>query len=284
MAATEVRRLAVLGHPIAHSKSPALHTAAYAALGLPWSYGTADVESGSLGQFIDELGDEWRGLSLTMPLKREALPLLAGVDEHVMLSGAANTVLLDRQGGRATLRGFNTDVRGVIEALRGAGVTEVATARILGGGATAASVLIALDRLGVERVAIAVRAPEKLGQLIAIAEQLDIELSIETLGGVDSGPDVEVVISTLPNGAEVAVSAGDPTGRVLLDVAYQPWPTPLAAVWLAGGGVVVPGLEMLAHQALAQVRIFVGGSQDAALPDEDAVFSAMRHAVGLASL
>ncbi len=284
MAATEVRRLAVLGHPIAHSKSPALHTAAYAALGLPWSYGTADVESGSLGQFIDELGDEWRGLSLTMPLKREALPLLAGVDDHVMLSGAANTVLLDRQGGRATLRGFNTDVRGVIEALRGAGVTEVATARILGGGATAASVLIALDRLGVERVAIAVRAPEKLGQLIAIAEQLDIELSIETLGGVDSRADVEVVISTLPNGAEVAVSAGDPTGRVLLDVAYEPWPTPLAAVWLAGGGVVVPGLEMLAHQALAQVRIFVGGSPDAALPDEDAVFSAMRHAVGLAPL
>jgi shikimate dehydrogenase len=284
VAATEARRLAVLGHPIAHSKSPALHTAAYAALGLPWSYGAADVESGSLGTFIDDLGTEWRGLSLTMPLKREVLPLLDSVDELVMLSGAANTVLLDRQAGRATLRGFNTDVYGVIEALRGGGVTEVATARILGGGATAASVLIALHRLGVERVAIAARAPEKLGELIAIAEQLDIELTIETLGAVDSGAGVEVVVSTLPNGADAAVSAGDPTGRVLLDVAYEPWPTSLATLWLTGGGVIVPGLEMLVHQALAQVKIFVGGSADVALPNEDAIFEAMRHAVGLAPL
>lgn len=284
MAVTEVRRLAVLGHPIAHSKSPSLHTAAYATLGLPWSYGIADVESGSLGEFIDGLGPEWRGLSLTMPLKREVLPLLDTVDELVMLSGGANTLLLDRQGERATLRGFNTDVHGVIEALRGGGVTEVSTARILGGGATAASVLIALHRLGAERVEIAVRAPEKLGQLTALAEQLDIDLTVETLGGADPGTTASVVVSTLPNGTDAAVSVGDPAGRVLLDVAYEPWPTPLAALWAAGGGIVIPGLEMLAHQALAQVRIFVGGSAKVALPDDVAVFAAMRHAVGLARL
>jgi shikimate dehydrogenase len=68
---------------------------------------------------------------------------------------------------------------------------------------------------------------------------------------------------------------------VLLDVAYDPWPSPLAAAWLEVGGTVVPGIEMLVNQALVQVRIFVHGDPLRALPTEASVLTAMRRAVGL---
>ncbi len=271
-------RLAVLGSPIAHSRSPALHAVAYETLGLPWRYEAIEVAEGALPGFIDSLSAEWRGLSLTMPLKRAVLPLLDTMDDFVELTDAANTVLFDEDGTR---RGFNTDVNGVIDSIRAAGLDSVGTVRVLGGGATAASALVAVSRLGARAVAIAVRAPERLGPLVALCEQLDLGLSVETLGAFDTGFEPELVVSTLPNGTEVGFEAGRMTDAVLFDVAYEPWPTPLAARWLEDGGRVIPGLELLVRQALAQVRIFVNGSADVELPDEAAVFAAMRAAAGL---
>src|SRR6478752_1823922 len=91
-------RLAVLGSPIAHSKSPALHRAAYEVLGLDWEYDAIEVAEGGLATFLGGLDASWRGLSLTMPLKREVLPLLDELDELAAQSQLANTVLID--GGR----------------------------------------------------------------------------------------------------------------------------------------------------------------------------------------
>ncbi|WP_307812168.1 shikimate dehydrogenase family protein [Lacisediminihabitans changchengi] len=272
-------RLAVLGHPIAHSKSPALHAAAYSVLGLDWSYDAQDVTGETLGAFIESRDGAWRGLSLTMPLKRDVLPLLHGIDHFAELTGGANTVLFD--GGK--LRGFNTDVHGVVEAFRGVGIERLGSVRVLGGGATAASVLVAVQRMGAERVALAVRAPERLGSLISLAERLDLALTVETLGTFDPAFVTDAVVSTLPNGTELsfrpaALAAVTVAGGALFDVAYEPWPTVLAAGW---AGPVIPGLEMLAHQALVQVRIFVNASPDAELPGEASVFQAMRSAVGL---
>lgn len=274
----------MVGSPISHSKSPALHRAAAEALALPWTYDAVDVVSGGLAAFVNDLGEEWCGLSVTMPLKREALPLLDSVETTAVLAGAVNTILFDRSstpGEAQSRRGFNTDVYGVVESLRGAGVTGVRSARILGGGATATAALIGLARLGAERVALAVRAPEKLGHLIALAEQISVVLSIETLGSVESGGAVDVVISTLPNGSDAASSAAEADGSVLLDVSYAPWPSSRAIDWVANGGTVISGLEMLAHQALAQVRIFLSGTPDEELPDEKVVFASMRAAVDL---
>ena len=273
-------RLAVLGHPIDHSRSPALHRAAYRALGLDWSYDAHDVTGETLGEFIESRDGSWRGLSLTMPLKRGVLPLLHGIDHFTELTGGANTVLFD--GGK--LRGFNTDVHGVVEAFRGAGVDRLGSVRVLGGGATAASVLVAVKRMGADRVALAVRAPERLGSLISLAERLDLAMTVETLGTFDVAFVADAAVSTLPNGTEpsfrpAALAAVTAVGGALFDVAYEPWPTALAADW---SGPVVPGLEMLAHQALVQVRIFVNGAPDAVLEDEASVFLAMRSAVGLA--
>lgn len=276
-----VRHLAVLGSPIAHSKSPALHEAAYRVLGLPWEYEAIEVASGGLGRFLDSLDDSWRGLSLTMPLKREALPLLDGAGALVGLVGAANTIVLD--GDRR--HGFNTDVYGVVEALREAGVARPSHVRLLGAGATAASVVAAVARMGATSVAVSTRSPGKPSELTELAERLGIDLAVGGFEAGARGREPDVVISTLPGGTVLDHELPEELRAAvpLLDVAYDPWPSALARSWQAVGGRAHSGLAMLVHQALMQVRVFMNGHPDTRLPDEQGVLAAMRVAVGLGS-
>ena len=141
-----VTRCAVLGSPIAHSLSPVLHRAAYAELGLDWTYEAIEVKEDGLEVFLDDLTDEWRGLSLTMPLKRVALDLVDQRSEVAATVGSVNTILLGRDHGRGS--GDNTDVPGARAALSEQGLDGARTARIVGGGATAASIAHALATLG----------------------------------------------------------------------------------------------------------------------------------------
>lgn len=278
--ATPSRRLAVLGSPIQHSKSPALHRAAYAALGLDWSYEAVEVTEDGLADFVQNLGPEWRGLSLTMPLKKAVLPLLAETDRYAEQTGGANTVLLDGD----SLRGFNTDVVGIVRALRAAGLDQTRFVHILGGGATAASALVATAELGAERVDVHVRDLTRSGWIEPLANDLGLRVRIRPFSQADRSLDVpELVISTLPGGTQTEAVYTDSTRRrsVLFDVAYEPWPTPLARQWEAVGGRVVSGLAMLAHQALLQVRVFVAGDPLQPLPDEPDVLAAMLDAVGI---
>jgi shikimate dehydrogenase len=277
----DARNLAVLGSPIAHSKSPRLHAAAYRALGLPWTYSAVEVIEGSLGAFINTCDSSWRGLSLTMPLKREVLPMLATRSALVGTVGAANTVLFDDDGA---LHGFNTDVAGIVGAFADHGVAALETVQILGGGATAASVLAAVAQLGARQASVLVREPERATGLASLADQLGIELTIRRWGITDRSLIVpSAVISTLPGGVDHDLVFPEAVRErtVLLDVAYEPWPSALATAWSAAGGTVVSGLEMLLHQAIGQVRIFVTGEEDGALSDEDRVIAAMRESVGL---
>lgn len=273
-------RLAVLGSPIAHSKSPRLHHAAYRELGLEWSYEAVEVAGKDLPGFIRGLGAEWRGLSLTMPLKRDVLPLLTRQDELVDLTGGANTVLITDDG----LAGFNTDVYGLVEALRGSGVVRVSAVQVIGAGATAASVLAAVASLGAREVLITARSPEKASALLELAERLGMTATATGLSGRGSVTEfiADLVVSTLPGGTDVnlVLPADVLSGGTLLDVAYEPWPTPLAARFLDAGGSVISGLEMLVNQALAQVRIFLTGSPRTPLNDEARVLQAMRASIG----
>src|SRR5680860_1195816 len=156
------RRLAVLGSPIAHSKSPALHRAAYRALGLDWKYDAIELPAGQLAPFLAGLGPEWLGLSLTMPLKHEVIPLLSDVDRLAADTKVANTVLIGRADtGLPALTGFNTDVAGLVRALAEAGLTRATQVTVLGAGATAASAVVASADLGAESVEVIVRAPSK---------------------------------------------------------------------------------------------------------------------------
>jgi shikimate dehydrogenase len=276
-----VRTLAVLGSPIAHSKSPRLHAAAYRVLGLPWTYSAVEVVEGSLGAFINTCDASWRGLSLTMPLKREVLPMLASSSAVVQTVGAANTVLFDDD---MTMRGFNTDVAGIVAAFADHGVSALDRVQILGGGATAASVLAAVAQLGATRALVMARDPGRASGLEPLATRLGIELTIRRLGVADRSLSVpSAVISTLPGGAEHGLAFPEVVRQqaALLDVAYEPWPSTLAAAWTAVGGTVVSGLEMLMHQAVGQVRIFVTGREGGVLPDEQRVIGAMRESVGL---
>jgi shikimate dehydrogenase len=275
------RNLAVLGSPIAHSKSPRLHAAAYRVLNLPWTYSAVEVVEGSLGAFINPCDSRWRGLSLTMPLKREVLPMLASRSALVETVGAANTVLFDDD---LALHGFNTDVAGIVDAFADHGVTGLKSVHILGGGATAASVLAAVAQLGATRAVVSARDPERASGLEALAARLGIELSIRRLGVADRSLIVpSAVISTLPGAVDHGMVFPEVVREqaALLDVAYEPWPSALAAAWSAVGGTVVSGLEMLLHQAIGQVRIFVTGDEGGVLPDEERVVAAMRESVAL---
>jgi len=276
------RRLAVLGWPIEHSHSPALHRAAYRVLGLPWEYSAVPAPPGSLSDFLDTLDREWLGLSLTMPMKREVLPLLTSRDALVEATGVANTVLLRFEDGVRCIRGYNTDVHGLMAAIHRAGARRLSRVHILGGGATAVSALAAVARLGAGSALLAVRnparaaEPQRLGQRLGLAVEV---CRLDELGGVPGAPDL--VISTIPNDtdARIGYPAATMAAVPLVDVAYHPWPTVVAAQWLDAGGQAVSGLEMLIHQAIAQIRIFTSGDAELPLPREDAVLREMRSAV-----
>lgn len=273
-------RLAVLGSPIAHSKSPALHRAAYGVLGLDWSYDAVEVASGGLAGFLGGLDGSWRGLSLTMPLKREVLSLLDSRSALTDETGAANTVLL-RDGRR---EGYNTDIPGIIGAFREAGIDALESAHVLGAGATAGSVLSAVSRLGARRVLVSARDTAKAASLEPLAARLGIELTIRPAGTADRSMIVpDAVVSTLPGGVDAGFAFPDDLRRrsVLFDVAYEPWPSRLATQWQAVGGTVIGGLSMLLHQAIGQVRIFTTGDPYGDLAREPEVVAAMRSAVGI---
>src|SRR4051794_2067564 len=248
-------RCAVLGSPIAHSLSPVLHRAAYAELGLDWTYDAVEVDSVGLGAFLTGLDDRWRGLSLTMPLKRAVLPLLDELDPWADVSRAANTVV--RQGGR--LAGFNTDVPGAVAALSERATGPLATAAVLGGGATAASVLLALSEVGCRRARLLVRNPGRAVDTLAALDRHGRGPGISVGRLTESMEDPEVVVSTIPAEAQTPeLVAATAAARVVFEVLYDPWPTPLARAALDRGQVLVGGLDLLVHQAALQVRLMTG--------------------------
>ncbi|MBV9098265.1 MAG: shikimate dehydrogenase, partial [Frankiaceae bacterium] len=149
------RGAAVLGSPIAHSLSPALHQAAYDALGLDgWRYRAIECGASDLSSVLHSLDDEdLAGASLTMPLKQAVLPMLASVEPVAADVGGANTVVFGAAAGEWS--GYNTDVPGMVDALSGLDLPESAT--VLGAGATAASAVVALAALGVTHLVVRAR-------------------------------------------------------------------------------------------------------------------------------
>ena len=248
------RRAAVAGRPIEHSLSPVLHRAAYAELGLSgWTYDRLDCGDTELPALVDGLDESWAGLSLTMPLKRVALERADEISELAAVTGAANTLSRSAAGWRAD----NTDVHGIVAALREAGVHRPSAPVLLGAGGTAQAALAAFRELGAAGAIVVVRDLARTHDLRATADRLG--LSVEFRDGLLSAtlPDGDVLVSTLPGSAadDLVVPAGV---RVVLDVIYAPWPTAFAAGARLGGVTVVSGLLMLLHQAAAQVEVMTG--------------------------
>ena len=249
-------RCAVVGDPIAHSLSPALHRAGYEVLDLAtWTYDAVRVAAGDLAGFVAGRGEDWRGLSVTAPLKREALALADRVSDRARLAGGANTLVRDGDGWT----GDNTDIPGAVAAIRERYDGPVTSATILGGGATAASTGLALAELGATAIRLLVRDPgrarETAEALAAHPGGLEIEAlpldGAEVLG--------EVVVSTIPAAAQVPpVVAAAAVAPVLFEVLYDPGPTPLAAAAQGSEQVLVTGLDLLVHQAVLQFEQFTG--------------------------
>ncbi|GAB3831413.1 shikimate dehydrogenase [Kribbella italica] len=252
-------RCAVLGSPIAHSLSPAMHRAAYAELGLDWRYDAFEVGEDELRGFLATLGDDVRGLSLTMPLKRVALDLADTVDPVAELIGAANTMLFEPDGSRSA---HNTDVPGLVSAFAERGITGADTAVVLGGGATAASTLAALrGGLKVSEVTLVVRDLAKAERLLDLAAALDLKTSVTDFQQVEQIGGFDLCVSTLPGGAvDPWAEHFAQVAPVVFDVAYHPWPTQLALVAHRIGTELLNGLDLLVHQATLQVEMMTGRS------------------------
>ena len=243
------RKAAVLGSPIAHSRSPQLHLAAYRALGLDgWTYDRIECTADELPGLVAGFGPERVGVSVTMPGKFAALRFADERTARAELVGSANTLVRSQSGWRAD----NTDIDGV----KGALGPVAGRAAVLGSGGTAPAVVVGLAELGVQDISVVARNLEKAARLVAIGARLGVEIRWIELG--TTLVDVDVVVSTVP--ADVAAQHADTVAAtpLLLDAIYDPWPTPLATAVEAAGGKVVSGLQMLLHQAFAQVEQFTG--------------------------
>ncbi len=244
----------MLGAPIEHSLSPALHRAAYGYLGLPWRYDAVQVQQHELEAFVAGLDATWRGLSVTMPLKRVALQVATRATPLAVAVGVANTLLLEP----AAVVADNTDVPGIRATLQECGVGHVASATVLGGGATAASAVAALASMA-DEVVVAVRRPERAVALHGVATATGARIRLVPWDQAGATLGAQVVVSTTPRGVADAFTPSVPTTPgVLLDVVYDPWPTALATAWVAAGGTVAGGLDLLVHQAADQVRLMTG--------------------------
>jgi shikimate dehydrogenase len=270
----------VLGSPVRHSLSPALHAAAYAELGLTWwRYEAIECDEVGLPALLDRCGPDWAGLSLTMPLKRAVLPLLDRIDPLVADLGCANTVLFAAE----QRLGYNTDVTGMVRALRENGIgtggpvpasspsaslgaeparnTSAGPALILGGGATACAAIAALRDLGERSAAVAVRDPVRAGGLLDVAERLGIAVELRPYDA-SALAGARLIISTVPAGAaDIAARALTvlrPAPEVVFDVVYHSWPTALGCAGQQAGSVVVSGFDLLLHQAALQVELMTG--------------------------
>ncbi|RWA17290.1 hypothetical protein MBRU_06610 [Mycolicibacterium brumae DSM 44177] len=251
----------MLGKPIAHSRSPLLHLAAYRALGLTdWSYDRIECDAAQLPVLVDGFGPEWVGVSVTMPGKFAALQVADARTDRAALLGSANTLVRADDGWLAD----NTDVDGVAGALRPVLPERPGPAVVLGSGGTAPAAVAGLAALGVPAVTVVSRSRERAAATLAVAHGSGLgadwlaldDANTAALSTVIAGADA--LVSTVP--AEVAGHFADALAAapVLLDAIYNPWPTPLARAVAAAGGQVLGGLAMLLNQAYTQVELFTG--------------------------
>lgn len=242
-----LRRAGVVGDPAGHSLSPAIHRAGYAAHGLDWVYDAYTVAPGDLDAFVRERATDpaWVGLSVTAPHKAAVLAY-GEPDEPTRLLGAGNTLLF----GDAP-RVHNTDVPGFVRAWRAHELPPPSSAAIVGNGATARSILLALAGLGLRRLVVLARAPERAADVLRLAGLLDVPAEVRSLdeppGRVDLLANTIPASATAPYATAWAASAG-----TVFDVVYNPWPTPLGRAAADAGGRALNGLDLLAGQAVDQ--------------------------------
>lgn len=243
-------KASVLGSPIQHSLSPVIHMRAYEILGWDWSYEKNEVRSGQLAGFLHENTGSFRGLSLTMPLKEEALALCDSLTDLSKRVNGVNTLVFDELG----THGFNTDVQGFIDALKFHEVVIPSSVTVLGGGATARAAIAALDGRA-QYINVYSRSSHRAKALVNSANSSIV--TVHPWDEVDSDPGAfaaTLVISTTPKGVTDTLRIKNVAGT-FFESLYDPWPTPLLATWRAAGGFGIDGLDLLVWQAIGQLEL-----------------------------
>lgn len=234
-----------------------MHRAAYSALGLTgWTYDAIEVDGAGLPELVRGVGPEWVGFSVTMPGKSAAAAIADSVSERVRRLGVANTLI--HRGD--TWFAENTDVDGVIGALRAAGAPSPRRALLVGGGGSALAALAGVAEMGLTSVTVAGRQLSSTAAALKLAAELGLEFAhcdVDEASIKAVASSVDLVIAMVPAGAADHLADVLAEVPVLFDAIYHPWPTPLAA---AGGPhrITVTGLDMLLHQAFRQVELMTG--------------------------
>jgi shikimate dehydrogenase len=245
-----VIKAAVLGSPIGHSLSPTLHNCAYEVLGWDWEYTAIEVKGGDLEKFIETNRKTFRGLSLTMPLKEEALLVADSLDPLVKRINAANTLIFEENGVSA----YSTDVSGFVQALTKAEVSIPNEITILGGGATARSAIAAVDGRG-RTITVYSRSASRGAQLIN--SSISATVVVKDWAEAQSGLSANLVIATTPTGAtdHLIPTQSATSNGTLFESLYSPWPTKLLAKWQGLGGKYLDGLDLLVEQGIGQIEL-----------------------------
>lgn len=263
---TQHLRGAVLGSPIAHSLSPLLHKTAFKALGITGEYTAIEVSGGGLQNFLEERGDEFDYLSLTMPLKEEVIELQSSdevnvkVDELGKRIQSINTLVKTGDVWNAT----STDGSGFVESLANAGYDRFERVLVLGAGGTARAVAGALDDIA-SSVDVMRRSVRRSPAIAACFQKIECSF-LDWDDSVDLSS-YDLVVNTTPSGAAdlVAENLSRNIKGLLFDVLYKPWPTLLARRWSDSGGKTISGLELLLYQGIDQLSLvtdFAGKSID----------------------
>jgi shikimate dehydrogenase len=246
----------VLGSPISHSLSPLLHNTMYQHLGIEASYTAYEVSSGQLRNFLADAGSGLNCLSLTMPLKEEALTIADSVSDVTRQIQSGNT--LYKVNGLWNLT--STDVEGFTHSLKFNGQDAKGNVLIIGAGATARAVVAACDGV-CQKVTVINRNPMREEAVKKSAPSLDIEF-IPWSSSIDFGS-FDLVVNTTPGDtASVFSDQISSVHTTFFEVLYNPWPTQLLSQWRKAGGFGIDGLDLLIHQAISQVEIFASCTID----------------------
>lgn len=249
----------VIGWPLEHSLSPAIHNAAFRRLGLDWVYLSFPVRAEDLAtavQGLRALGAV--GANVTMPHKGEVVEHMDDLSGDARAIGAVNTI--QRVGHR--LIGHNTDVDGFLAFVRDDAGLRIADTRclVLGAGGAARAIVRALDASGAATIALCARRDEQAEQVAALVSDAEVErLRWDSLPGESRAFDLIVNATPLGMRGQDALPELEPTeGQAVVDLVYDPPETPLVEAAKRAGGAGWGGLGMLVHQAAASLRIWTG--------------------------
>lgn len=254
---SELIRGAVIGSPVEHSLSPLLHREAFKFLGIEGQYDRREIELEDMENFFLNHSQDFDYLSITMPLKEEALTLPVTVDPLATRVQSANT--LYRRNGQWHLT--STDGSGFISALKHHGFTEFNRALVLGAGGTARAVVGALDGIAKE-ITVLGRTSTRREVLESSVEKSDF--AYERWNETPGFSQYDLVVNTTPAGAADLLADSLLPGEcnLFFDVIYKPWPTVLGARWEDSAGKVINGIELLLYQGIQQLSLALNRSLD----------------------